>query len=132
LLADTSKPDQLAVTFARSATVTKDDDQRTFALTLNDGSTHVVSPRSPARDDYGPFDSHTISVAMPEAPTKPDKIVVSEVETTALWNAIKAGTATYEQHVEFHRRFALPFACLVFTIAGLPLGVSTTRGSKSM
>jgi LPS export ABC transporter permease LptG len=26
----------------------------------------------------------------------------------------------------------LPFACLVFTLAGLPLGVSTTRSSKSM
>ena len=34
--------------------------------------------------------------------------------------------------IEFHRRFALPFACLVFTFAGLPLGVSTTRSSKSM
>src|SRR5207302_5420851 len=38
----------------------------------------------------------------------------------------------YEERVEFHRRLALPFACIVFTLAGLPLGVSTTRGSKSM
>src|SRR5262249_36566114 len=52
--------------------------------------------------------------------------------TAALWNAIKTGTATYEERVEFQRRFALPFACLIFTLAGLPLGVSTTRGSKSM
>ena len=45
---------------------------------------------------------------------------------------MQTGAATYEERVEFHRRLALPFACLVFTLAGLPLGVSTTRGSKSM
>src|SRR5207244_11282704 len=48
------------------------------------------------------------------------------------WNDMQKGTATYEERVEFHRRLALPFACIVFTLAGLPLGVSTTRGSKSM
>src|SRR5262249_8500828 len=52
---------------------------------------------------------------------------------TQTWrNNMKTGTATHEERVEFHRRFALPFACLVFSLAGLPLGVSTTRGSKSM
>jgi lipopolysaccharide export system permease protein len=43
-----------------------------------------------------------------------------------------AGTATYEERVDFHRRLALPFACLFFALVGLPLGVSTTRGGKSM
>src|SRR5262245_17923129 len=69
---------------------------------------------------------------MPEAPPKQDRIVISEIPTGILWNAIREGTATYEEHVEFHRRFALPFACLVFTLTGLALGVSTTRGSRSM
>ncbi|PYS41837.1 MAG: LPS export ABC transporter permease LptF [Acidobacteria bacterium] len=132
LWADMSQPDEIRVTFARSGAVTKDEEHRTFALTLTDGSTHVVSPRSPHRYSYDTFDTTTLSVPMPQAPTKQDKIVISEMPTAALWNAMKAGTATYEERVEFHRRFALPFACLIFTLAGLPLGVSTTRGSKSM
>ncbi len=37
-----------------------------------------------------------------------------------------------QDRVEFHQRFALPFACIAFVFVGLPLGVSTTRGSKSM
>ena len=45
---------------------------------------------------------------------------------------IRNGTATYEERVEFHRRIALPFACLAFALIGLPLGISTTRGSKSI
>jgi LPS export ABC transporter permease LptF/LPS export ABC transporter permease LptG len=132
LLADMSEPDELRVTFARSGTVTKDDERRIFALTLTDGSRHVVSTRAPNRYAPSSFDTTTISVPMPDAPPKQDKIAISEMPTTALWNAMKARTADYEQRVEFHRRFALPFACLVFALAGLPLGVSTTRGSKSM
>ena len=132
LLADMSRPDQLRVYFARSGTVTKDDERRTFALTLAEGSTHEISPRSPKRYDHNTFDATTISVPMPEAPPKQDRIVISEIPTGTLWNAIREGTATYEEHVEFHRRFALPFACLVFTLTGLALGVSTTRGSRSM
>jgi LPS export ABC transporter permease LptG/LPS export ABC transporter permease LptF len=132
LLADMSRPDQLSVMFARSGAITKDEERRTFAVTLKEGGLHVVSPRSPNRYAYDTFNTRTISVAMPEVPPKPDRVATSEMPTTALWRAMRTGSATYEERVEFHQRFALPFACLVFTFAGLPLGVSTTRSSKSM
>jgi LPS export ABC transporter permease LptG/LPS export ABC transporter permease LptF len=132
LAADMSQPEEMRIIFARSGTVTKDDERRTFALTFTQGSTHVVAPRSPRTYSHDSFRTQTISVPMPEAPPKQNRIVISEMPTAALWSGMRAGTATYEQRVEFHKRFALPFACLVFTLAGLPLGVSTTRGSKSM
>ena len=68
---------------------------------------------------------------MPQASPKPDKASISEIPTRTIWDNIRAGTATSEQRVEFHRRLALPVACLVFALAGLPLGVSTTRGTRS-
>ena len=132
LLADMTQADDVRIYFARSGTVTKDDDHRTFALTLTDGSTHVVSPRSPNRWDHNTFVTTTISVPMPPAPSKDDRILISETPSAKLWDGMKTGTATYEERVEFQKRIALPFACIVFTLAGLPLGVSTTRGSKSM
>src|SRR5215471_11317732 len=132
LMADMTKPDDDRIYFARSGTVTKDDEHRTFDLTLTDGSTHVVSPRSPNRWDHNTFVTTTISVPMPPAPPKDDRILISETPSAELWNGMKTGTATYEERVEFQKRIALPFACIVFTLAGLPLGVSTTRGSKSM
>ena len=132
LMADMTQPDDVRIYFARSGTVTKDDEHRTFALTLTDGSTHVVSPRSPNRWDHNTFVTTTISVPMPPAPPKDDRILISETPSADLWNGMKTGTATYEERVEFQKRIALPFACIVFTLAGLPLGVSTTRGSKSM
>jgi LPS export ABC transporter permease LptG/LPS export ABC transporter permease LptF len=132
LWAEMGQPNELRVTFARTGAVTKDDERRVFALTLTDGSTHVISPRSPNGYDLNTFDTTTISVPMPEAPPKQTRIAISEMPTRALWNAVSGGAASHEEQVEFHRRLALPFACLVFTFAGLPLGVSTTRGSKSM
>ncbi|MDP8257276.1 MAG: LPS export ABC transporter permease LptF [Candidatus Alcyoniella australis] len=32
---------------------------------------------------------------------------------------------------EFHRRFAFPFACLVFAVAGIPLGIAPVRSGRS-
>ena len=131
LLANTSQPDQTEVTFARSGTLEKDEAHHTFVLTLKDGSKHIVSPRSAKKYKHGTFETTTISLPMPDAPAK-DRQTITETPTRQLWDDMQTGRATYDERVEFHRRFALPFACLVFTLAGLPLGVSTTRGSKSM
>src|SRR5262245_52549181 len=132
LLADMTQPDLPKVTFARSGMLTKDDEHNTFVLTLEKGSAHLVEPRTPSRDSHDTFETTTISIPMPEAPAREDRIGAPEKTTGALWAAIRNDTATYEDHVEFHRRIALPLACLIFALAGLPLGVSTTRGSKSM
>ena len=34
--------------------------------------------------------------------------------------------------VEFHRRLALPTSCLVLALVGIPLGLSSKKGGKSM
>src|SRR5438034_4253195 len=132
MLADMTQPDQPRVTFARSGNLFKDDENHAFVLTLTSGSTHVVSPLSPDRYSFDTFETTRISVPIPETPAKPDKPTIQEIATRTIWNNMHAKTATREEQIEFHRRFALPFACLVFTLVGLPLGVSTTRGSRSM
>ncbi|HYR86001.1 MAG TPA: LPS export ABC transporter permease LptG [Terriglobia bacterium] len=132
MLADMNKPDETRVTFARSGSLIRDDEHRAFQLTLTDGSTHVVSPLSPSRYNFSKFPATTFSIPMPDAPPKPEKPTMTETSTRALLNSVRAGTATSAERTEFQRRVALPFACLVFAIAGLPLGVSVTRGSKSM
>ena len=34
-------------------------------------------------------------------------------------------------HVEIHKKFAIPFACVVFGVLALPLGITNRRGGKS-
>jgi LPS export ABC transporter permease LptF/LPS export ABC transporter permease LptG len=36
-----------------------------------------------------------------------------------------------EARIEFHQRFALPLACLLLALTGMPLGVSSRKGGKS-
>src|SRR5205823_4134845 len=36
-----------------------------------------------------------------------------------------------DSRIELHRRFALPFACLMLALVGIPLGASSRRGSRS-
>ncbi len=132
MLADLHDPNDPRVTFARSGALVADEKSRTFQLTLTDGNTHIVSPIAPDRYSFSSFETNTISIPMPEAPPKPDKPAMMETGTRTIWDRMQADTATYEERVEFHRRLALPFACLFFALLGLPLGVSTSRGGKSM
>ena len=45
------------------------------------------------------------------------------------WNYDLSKARYYE--IEFHRRFALPAACLVLAMVGIPLGLSARKGGKS-
>lgn len=132
LLADMRHPDDPRVTFARFGTLATDNKTHTFQITLQDGSTHIVSPLSPDKYSFSTFRTNTISIPMPQAPPKPEVASTQETSTRTIWERMRSGAVTYEERVEFHRRFALPFACLFFALLGLPLGVSTTRSSKSM
>jgi lipopolysaccharide export system permease protein len=43
----------------------------------------------------------------------------------------KKGEDTTPMKVELHRRYAFPFACLVFSLIGVPLGIQPRRSGKS-
>ncbi|HEY6838026.1 MAG TPA: LptF/LptG family permease, partial [Geobacteraceae bacterium] len=36
-----------------------------------------------------------------------------------------------DMNLEFHRRFALPFACFVFALIGVPFGIQNQRSGKA-
>jgi LPS export ABC transporter permease LptF/LPS export ABC transporter permease LptG len=66
------------------------------------------------------------------APTKP----TTEMDTLPLYRlAYRDKTAekprVLEARIELHNRLALPFACLLLALAGIPLGVTTRRAGKS-
>lgn len=41
-------------------------------------------------------------------------------------------TKQYRYLVEFHKKFSIPFACVVFTLVGVPMAVSTSRSGKGV
>jgi LPS export ABC transporter permease LptF/LPS export ABC transporter permease LptG len=131
MLADMSDPEESRVTFAKSGTLAENEADRTLELTLTDG--HVLSPLTPSRYyTLSDFDANTFSVPMPEAQLSAQRPTPAEWNTADLWERWRQGALTAQERIEFQRRVALPFACFAFALIGLPLGVSTTRGSKSM
>ena len=53
-------------------------------------------------------------------------------ELMAFIKAQKRGTqASADSRVELHGRFALPFACLMLALVGIPLGASSRKGGRS-
>jgi len=132
MLADVTSPNDPHVTVAKSGTLVANDENHTFDLTLADSTTSFASSQSPNIYQTSGVESNTISLPMPAAPPTPSKPSTTEMASRELWNRMSAGSATYEERVELHRRMALPFSCLAFALIGLPLGISTTRGSKSM
>ena len=42
-----------------------------------------------------------------------------------------AGPDWIETRIELHRRFALPVACIMLALVGIPLGIATRKGGKS-
>jgi hypothetical protein len=41
------------------------------------------------------------------------------------------GQPTAEERIELHRKFSIPFACVVFAVVGLPLGIQPSRAVRS-
>lgn len=44
----------------------------------------------------------------------------------------KAGLDTKSLLIQLHQKLSIPFACLIFTLLGAPMGVKPTRGSSSV
>ena len=119
--------------FARRGMIMTDPKKKALRLRLIDGSIH----RMKGKNDYQlmEFNSYDLSINFDQK----YKIVpaVNELDMTfkELRNAMKvpgvAPNVLRDLRLEFHRRLAFPFACFVFALIGVPLGLQNRRSGKS-
>jgi len=106
----------------------------TLHLHLVNGSTHEIDPKDPEHYQISSFQQTDIPIEVPAADNKQDvePVPVSEMDTSALLAQSKAQPAAARWYmIEFHRRLALPSACFVLALVGIPLGLSSKKGGKS-
>ena len=132
-LADISNPQAPKITQAQSGVVVSEGRDK-LRLHLENGSSHETVPRTPEQYAISQFAETDIPIQLPEV-QNPAVVVapVSEVPTNRLL-ALAAGQSPERQRsyrIEFHRRMALPTACIVLALVGIPLGISAKRGGKS-
>ena len=148
-LADISDPASPNITLAqRGALISDAPDKLRFHL--EDGTQQEIVPK--VKDQYSitTFESTEIPITIPSDDKPHDLLPVNELGLRSLLsNAARErraaqsvrfsdpGSYSYDlikaryYELEFHRRFALPMACLVLAMVGIPLGLSARKGGKS-
>jgi LPS export ABC transporter permease LptG/LPS export ABC transporter permease LptF len=137
-LGDISTPGAPKITLAQRGIVSARS-PGSLRLHLINGTEHDVDPKLPQQYQITTFEESDISIPVPEpevpvgAPTAAQQWArITEIPTAALWRMAHANAATAPWFdIELHRRFALPAACLVLALVGIPLGLSAKKGGKS-
>jgi len=132
-LADVSTPGAPKITLAREGIVGEQSPDA-LRLHLDDGTTHEIQPQQPGQYAISTFAETDAPIQLPAAVTAPKTTIsTAELPTSVLWQRGHSGVE-YEARwslIEFHRRLALPAACLVLAMVGIPLGLSARKGGKS-
>jgi LPS export ABC transporter permease LptF/LPS export ABC transporter permease LptG len=132
-LADISDPANPRVTLAHEGILVPEGPDR-LHLHLIDGSTHETDPQLADRYQISTFQQTDIPIELPPTETKSEEqIPVGVIPISALReHARRVDPVSARWYlIEFHRRFALPTACLVLAMVGIPLGLSSKKSGKS-
>jgi len=148
-LADISTPSAPSVTLAREAVVVSEGQDR-IRLRLTDGSKQESNAKDATQYQISTFAETDIPIQLTTTENSKQEIVpVREMGTAELWyrsnhpevNTTAASKSRLNDtpelrarwyRVEFHNRLALPTSCLVLMLVGVPLGLNSRRGGKSM
>jgi LPS export ABC transporter permease LptG/LPS export ABC transporter permease LptF len=133
-LADLTDPAAPRISLAREGLLVSQGPD-TLDLHLTNGSTHETDPKNPDQYQISTFETTDIPIRVPATQNNQEHEPVSlaEIKFTDLLNpADTADPVTRRWHlIEYHRRLALPTACIVLALVGIPLGLSSKKGGKS-
>jgi LPS export ABC transporter permease LptG/LPS export ABC transporter permease LptF len=111
---------------AREAIAVTDLKNRRIQLSMRDMNRYEMGKDAEAHDETAVH----WDMALAAAPAK-EKAPTSKAKNTRELAAYKSGPDYIENKIELHRRLALPVACVMLALVGIPLGAATRRGGKS-
>jgi len=111
------------------------EDTETINLRLINGCTHEIFTDNQNRYSTTPFTTMDLGLSTLRFETttlvKSDReMTIPELLETARERRAK-GRSDARQWVEIWKKTSLPFACFVFAVLGVPLGITTRRGGRS-
>jgi LPS export ABC transporter permease LptF/LPS export ABC transporter permease LptG len=125
--------DSPRVTLASDAIAVPDASQNRIQLSLTNVSTYDVS-KDPSEYKVSSSPAHDMILQAKRNNDVPSGSV-AEMDSVPLYNLAYGDQAnrerTLEARIELHQRLALPFACMLLALAGIPLGVGSRRSGKS-
>ncbi len=135
LISDERNPEERNTVFAREGLMISDHAAQTVTLRLLDGTIHTAGEET--SDYHTDFESYDVSLDLREAlagppgqERDPKELTLPELRA-AIERRRAEGSVPPAALVEFHRKFAIPFACVVFGLVALPLGIAPARAVRS-
>jgi lipopolysaccharide export system permease protein len=136
LISDERDGAQRNTIFANEGVMISDPDTQAVTLRLRDGFIHTTGGRA-ASEYQTHFESYDVNLDLRQmlADARPRERDPKEMTLGQLQRAIAAKRAAHlpfvPELVEFHRKFSIPFACIVFGLAAVPLGVQPVRAARA-
>jgi len=134
MISDRRDPAQPVIIVARRGIILSDQHNLQLLFKLYDGSIH--RPTAAQKYEYAVFTTYQMRLLLEDITGKKEKpLKEKELSLAALFAQMqkrKAGGLRYRREMtEINKRFALPFACPVFILLGLSLGVYLRRGGRA-
>jgi LPS export ABC transporter permease LptG/LPS export ABC transporter permease LptF len=139
LIYDTRKRGEQSLLLAREGRLVVDKEKRQVRLELGKGSQHTFYPASP--EEYRPtyFSSMAFDLPFdeffPKLPLSKGDREMTLPELSTKVSQLKAQGKPRKEwgrfDVEWHKKFAIPFACIVFGLLGLALSLGSRKEARS-
>lgn len=134
IISDRSSAEGERLTLAKRGWLELEEDQGRLWLRVEDAETHHIQDGG-TRYDVTSFSRHRM-VLQDNGPTR--GVTEKQIREQTLRELLERAAARTRQPedrrlalTEVHKKFALPAACLVFGLIGLPLGIVNRRGGRA-
>jgi lipopolysaccharide export system permease protein len=135
LIYDERDKEKINTIFAREGFLVSNPKSQEVVLRLLDGDIHRFEPRT---NIYQKMQFNTYDLKLELAKTfaamgkklKEHEMSIDDIKEK-MENRKSSGMDITPQEVELHKRYAIPFSCLVFGLLGVPLGIRPRRSGRS-
>jgi LPS export ABC transporter permease LptF/LPS export ABC transporter permease LptG len=131
-IADVAQRNSVKITLAESGVLVNEAARNRFVLHLEQGTTHEYDPSRPDEYSVASFTDTEIPIPLEQGSTGAERNKPPYLNLTQLWQHIHQPFERQAALVELHYRIALPVAAIVLALVGIPLGISTRKGGKSL
>jgi lipopolysaccharide export system permease protein len=124
-----------SVIFAQEGFLISNSSSREVVLKLLKGDIHRFETQTKAYQKIK-FDAYDLKIELGktiadiERKLKEHEMSIDEIKKK-IEDGKKKGVETTDLQIELHRRYAIPFACIVFGLIGVPLGIQPRRSGRS-
>ena len=135
LIYDERDKEKVNTIFAKEGFLNSDPKSQEVVLRLLSGDIHRFEPKTKVYQKIK-FDTYDLKLELGKTfaamgkKLKEHEMSIDEIKEK-IEKMKKKGEDTTGQEVELHKRYAIPFACIVFGLIGVPLGIQPHRSVRS-